>query len=67
MNHQIVQDALENAAGADDAGISGVFVELGGRTTPSGKRISGAREVIKRFLEDLPSEITAEEILEELN
>lgn len=63
-----VKDALEAAAGAGDDAISSMacFERGDMRTQPSKRRIGGARIVIRMFLESLPSEMTAAEMLAEL-
>ena len=60
-----IREALEIAAGAGDESIGNA--SLGGRVTASPRRITGAREVIKRFCELLPSDTTVADILEVLH
>jgi hypothetical protein len=64
----IVQEALEVAAGAGDDNIGSMrCMERGDmRATVSPHRITGARTVIKFFLENLPEDMAVREILEEL-
>jgi hypothetical protein len=63
-----IKDALEAAAGAGDEEISSMrCMERGDmRTQPSKRRIGGARIVIRMFLEGVPPEMTAAEMLEGL-
>lgn len=51
---ELVQDAIEAAAGADDAAISESF----GRRNVSRRRLGSARTVVVRFLENLPEDLT---------
>ncbi len=57
--------ALEIAAGAGDYAISSASLRK--RATSSPQRVTGAREVIKRFCELLPSDTTVADILEVLH
>jgi len=56
-----IQEAIEQAAGADDGAINHLYSDT--RTTPSPRRISGAREVIKRFLQNVPEHLTVSDLL----
>jgi hypothetical protein len=64
MGSEEILEALENAAGAGDYAIGSS--SLGSRVTSSPHRITGAREVIKRFCELLPSDTTVADVLEAL-
>lgn len=65
MMTNVVQDALDAAAGAGDDSLTGL--EIGRRALPTERRITGAREVVKRFLEQLPGEMSVFEVLELLD
>ena len=60
-----IRDALETAAGAGDYSISSLACAERGdmRATPTKRRITGAKLVIRMFLEAVPPEMTAVEIL----
>jgi hypothetical protein len=64
-----VEDALEVAAGAGDDAISAFECMARGdmRSAPSKRRITGAKLVIRMFLENLPADMTAAEMLEGLD
>lgn len=60
-----ILEAIEIAAGAGDEAVGSA--SMGRRVTSSPRRITGAREVIKRFCELLPSDTTVADILEVLH
>lgn len=65
MDNAIIHDALLNAAGSDapERRRRGSFVTT---HEPSARRIYAARELITRFVSDLPDDMTVLEIREGL-
>ena len=61
----IVREAIENAAAAGN-GVQTDIERPPGYSWPSGLRIGVAREIIRRFLEDVPPEMMAFELLEQI-
>lgn len=61
----VVRDAIENAASAgNDAQTP--LIRAPGFSTVSAKRVGTAREIVRRFLQDVPGEMTAFELLEQI-
>lgn len=61
--HQHINEAIEQAAQAGDGALGNSMI--GERATSSKRRITGARDVIRRFLENMPDDMTVAEILED--
>lgn len=59
----IVLDALEAAA---EAGDDAITRGIGHRRTSSARRVTETRQTIRRFLEAVPEDMTAMQLLQEI-
>lgn len=66
MNEGLVAEAVEEAAQAGDRSIEGGF-SIDAKAASSARRIAAARNIIMRFLDNVPDEITVMELRDALD